>query len=77
MMYACKLYVSIDACMYLYIHVHIYVCIMCVCVCVCVCVCARARAHMRVFMFVSYDLRCVPTYICMHACRPYALCRHA
>ena len=40
----------------------------------CVCMyyaCVRARTYMRVFIFASYDLRCVHTYICMHACRPY------
>ena len=33
---------------------------------------------MRVFIFVSYDLRCVHNYIYMHACRPYAtlMCVH-
>ena len=34
------------------------------------CVCARARTCMRVFIFVSYDLRCIQyfilTYACMH-----------
>ena len=59
--------------MYLWMHA-------CIHVGACVCmyyVCVRARTCMRVFIFVSYDLRCVHTYICMHACRPYALCRHA
>ena len=52
-----KLYVSMDACMYLCIHVHMYVCMYCVCVC--------ARACMRVFIFVSYDLRCARMHACM------------
>ena len=46
------MYLWMHAC----IHVHMYVCSVCV----------RARACMRVFIFVSYDLRCARMHACMH-----------
>ena len=52
--------------MYLWMHACIHVGAR-ACLCMYY-VCARARTCMRVFICVSYDLRCVHTYICMHAC---------